>query len=570
MWRPSHRTALKSDSTNGRGSSGLFFAFSFFLIFFAIGCATVQSNQKLQWGEGDPLPPETEDRIAALAHFATGISHELNEDSADATDEFLQSALLDPGQADLVLDVTRRLLREKRGPEAVALLQTAISETENPPGEYFTWLGIVYLQSGETNLATEVSESAILLAPQDPGAYQTLAQIYTQTARTNDALRVIHTALQQTNAPAEFLLTLVDLVGRFNRQQLINDNVARANTSMLLDLAASRTEENPVIQQRIAELYMMQGDSAKAQPLYEALFRQFPDAPGIREKLANIYLRSEQNEKAAEMLEQLRRDKPTDPSPYFFLGSIAADAKKPEKAKEYFETAIQLNPNFEPAYYELAGVQIGMDKPEEALKTLDKARAKFKLNFVLEFYTAIANTALEKFSEALSHFTSAELIAKTSDPSRLNYVFYFQLGAAQERSGNIEEAVKAFRKCLELSPDYPEALNYLGYMWADRGENLEEAKELIERALKKEPNNAAYLDSLAWVYYKMQKPTEALNYINSAVAHSEKPDPALLEHLGDIHLELKQVEQARDAYSKALAIKPDQKIQKKLETLGLR
>jgi len=216
-----------------------------------------------------------------------------------------------------------------------------------------------------------------------------------------------------------------------------------------------------------------------------------------------------------------------------------------------------------------AGIQIARQKPEEALKALDTARSRFKLNFVLEFYTGIAKAALEKYSEALGHFTSAELLAKTSDPSRLNHAFYFQLGSTYERSGNLPEAVKAFRKCLELEPDDAEALNYLGYMWADRGENLDEAKSLIEKAVKKEPENAAFLDSLGWVYYKMKKPAEALNFLNSAIARSEKPDPTLYEHLGDVHLDLKEIDKAREAYGKALAIKPDEKIKQKLDTLGL-
>jgi tetratricopeptide (TPR) repeat protein len=270
------------------------------------------------------------------------------------------------------------------------------------------------------------------------------------------------------------------------------------------------------------------------------------------------------------LLDSIRRENPTDPSAYFFLGSINAENKQFDKAADYFQTALKLNPEFEPVYYELAGVEIARRHPEEALKTLDRARAKFKRNFVLEFYSGVANAAMEKYSEAITHLTSAELIAKTSEPARLTYLFFFQLGSAYERGGNIPEAEKAFRKCLELSPDFAEALNYLGYMWADRGEKLDEARSMIERALKLEPDNAAYLDSMAWVYYKMNRPEQALNFMNNAIAHTEQPDPTLFEHLGDIQLEMKQVDKAREAYSRSLAIKPDEKIKRKLDALGFR
>lgn len=570
MWPLFQITNFKLTRLQVRASTVFIPVIAFGLMLFLSGCASLHKKvETAKWGEAEPLPPKTENKIEALAHFATGVSNELNNDPSDATDEFLEAALRDLDQEDLVVDVARRLVREKRFPEAIDLLTRATSRP-NPAGGYFTWLGIAYLQTGQTNLALQASQTAIVRAPQDLSAYLNLSQIYLQSQRTNDALHVVNQALEQTNAPAEFLLGLTDLLARFNRHQLISDNDLQKDSLKLLDLAATRTQDNPLFQQRIAELYMAQGEAAKAQPLYEALFERFPDVPGVREKLANIYLRSNQNEKAVKLLEELRRDNPTDPSTYFLLGSIAADAKKYDKATDFFETALKLNPEFEPAYYELAGVEIGLDKPAEALKVLDQARAKFKLNFVLEFYTAIANSALEKYSEALAHFTSAELIAKTTEPARLNYLFYFQVGATRERSGNIDEAAKAFRKCLELSPDYPEALNYLGYMWAERGENLDEAKKMIERALEKEPKNAAYLDSLAWVYFKSKKPVEALNYINQAITLSEKPDPSLFEHLGDIQLEMKQVDKAREAYSRALALKPDEKIKQKLETLGIR
>ena len=208
-----------------------------------------------------------------------------------------------------------------------------------------------------------------------------------------------------------------------------------------------------------------------------------------------------------------------------------------------------------------------MGEPAEALEVLNKARGRFKLNFLLEFYTGVAKASMEDYAEALTHLTSAELLAKTSEPGRLTHQFYFQLGSVHERSGNISEAVAAFRKCLELSPNFPEALNYLGYMWAERGENLEEAREMIEKAVRAEPENAAFLDSLAWVLFKLDRPEEALRYMNKAIFHTEEPDPTLFDHLGDIHRKLDQLDEAREAYSRALAIKNDPAIEDKLQQL---
>src|SRR6185436_17363852 len=138
-----------------------------------------------------------------------------------------------------------------------------------------------------------------------------------------------------------------------------------------------------------------------------------------------------------------------------------------------------------------------------------------------------------KWLEALAHLTSAELMAKTSEPMRVTDMFYYQLGSAYERSGNVSDAVKALRKALELSPDYAEALNYLGYMWAERGENLDEARSMLQRAVELEPNSAAILDSYAWVLFKLGQPMEALVPMNKAIQLSKEADPTLFDHLGD-------------------------------------
>jgi tetratricopeptide (TPR) repeat protein len=378
---------------------------------------------------------------------------------------------------------------------------------------------------------------------------------------------VLNQAATRTNASPEFLIGLVELLGRFNRQQLISDDENKEKTLRLLKAAAAQEIDNPIILQRVADLFLLHGEPERAEPLYAKLIERYPNVPGIRERLANIYIRTDKNEKAAKLLEELRRENPTDPSTYFFLGAIAYEGKDYEKAAEHYATALRLNPDFEPIYYDLAGVHLARRQPAEALALLDRARRKFKLSFTMEFYAGIAYGMMENWSDALKHLGSAELVAKTSEPQRLNHIFYYQLGSIHERSGNVPEAVDALRKSLELSPNYADALNHLGYMWADRGENLDEARSMIEKAVEIEPENAAFLDSLAWVLFKLNQPEKALPPMLKAVALSEEPDQTLFDHLGDIYVALKNVEEAKSAYRRALAVKPDEKIQQKLDEL---
>ncbi len=505
--------------------------------------------------------------MAGLTHFAVGISRELNGDAAGATSDFVESSLLDLRYEPLVIETARRLLRETKNAEAVELLEKSVAEGTGS-GPLHSLLGYAYFQSGQTNAAIRANENAIQAAPEQLAGYQNLAHIYFEQKRTNDALQVLDRAAAQAEAAPDFLLALAELYVRLARQSALPEAEARAKILALSDRASAQPLDNPLLSQRVGEFYLAYGEIAKAEPIYRQLYDDYPDAPGVRDKLAAIYLRQDKKDEAARLLEELRLEKPTDPRNYYFLGGLAFEGKNFDKAADYYKNALQLNPEFEPIYYDLAGAYIATQQPQEALEILRKSREKFpQLNFTAEFYTGIALSQLERYQEALGHFTSAELLAKNSEPNRLNQFFYFQAGSVNERAGNIPEAVKAFRKCLELAPDNAEALNYLGYMWADRGENLEEARTLIDRAVAIEPDNAAFIDSLAWVLHKLNRPKEALGHMRRAIELSEKPDATLFDHLGDIQLELRDFPAARASYQKSLEIKDDPAIRLKLNAL---
>jgi tetratricopeptide (TPR) repeat protein len=102
-------------------------------------------------------------------------------------------------------------------------------------------------------------------------------------------------------------------------------------------------------------------------------------------------------------------------------------------------------------------------------------------------------------------------------------------------------------------------------MWAEHGMKLDKAKQLIEKAVKAEPKNAAYLDSLGWVLFKLDKPQEALGYVLKAVELNQEPDATLFEHLGDIYAALRQPDKAREAWTKSLAVEPNEGVRKKLQ-----
>lgn len=129
----------------------------------------------------------------------------------------------------------------------------------------------------------------------------------------------------------------------------------------------------------------------------------------------------------------------------------------------------------------------------------------------------------------------------------------FGLAVSYERSGQAAPAVELFEKLLKLDPDAAGVLNYLGYMWAEKGENLDRALELILRAVALEPDNGAYVDSLGWVYYQLGRYAEAREHLEWAV-RLVPDDATLYEHLAAVYAKVGDKAKKKEALVKAIEL----------------
>ena len=506
-----------------------------------------------------------EHRVKALAHFAAGISAELNEEENTALEHYLKSAAADPGHEVLVVELARRFLQTRQPDKAIDLL-TRVTASPQATGKMFAWLGRAYAEAGKTEQAIKANSAAIKKSPDLLMAYGNLVELYQQDRQPKEAVKVLDEAAAQPSSNAEFWVDLAGLYTHYNQLHPEEAETTKPKIIAALDRAAGLKPQDLSLSQKLADGYRLMGEFAKAEGYYLELLQRFPALPGLRDKLADIYLRTDKKDKAAEQLEALSRDNPSNEQAYYFLGNIAYQEKRLTDAVDYFERALMLKPEFEPVYYRLAELKLALNKPQEALELMAKARSRFRQSFLLEFLTAAAHASAKDYAEAVKHYTEAEVIAKANEPASLTHLFYFRFGSALERRGDYTEAEKYFRQCLELAPNFAEAMNYLGYMWAERGKNLDEAKKLIEKAVALEPENAAYLDSLGWVLFKQHQPQEALDWLQKAVQNADQPDPTLYDHLGDIYAELKAFDKAREAWRKSVQLEPNDQVKKKLQT----
>jgi len=209
---------------------------------------------------------------------------------------------------------------------------------------------------------------------------------------------------------------------------------------------------------------------------------------------------------------------------------------------------------------------------EFALGLGDDERARALLAPLLEGDADDVLAALGTLQRVLRHSEVAADARVALERFPDNEALRFALAASLERSGKFDEAVAEFRKVIAAEPENASALNYLGYMFADRGVNLEEAQQLVEKAVKLEPTSGAYQDSLGWVYFRLGQLGLAEKHLTMA-SRLEPNDATVAEHLGDVYRALGQLEQAVGAYRRALKAGPEEagqqeRITGKLTELG--
>jgi tetratricopeptide (TPR) repeat protein len=161
--------------------------------------------------------------------------------------------------------------------------------------------------------------------------------------------------------------------------------------------------------------------------------------------------------------------------------------------------------------------------------------------------------SLDRWEEADAAYTS--IIDGLDPPKASDWFLFFARGAAREGMGRWELTEADMRRALELSPDQPEALNFLGYGWIDRGVHLDEGLALIQRAAELRPQSGHIIDSLGWAYFRLGDFERALEFLDRAV-ELEPADATLNDHLGDVYWRLGRRVEARYQWNRALAMRP--------------
>ena len=231
------------------------------------------------------------------------------------------------------------------------------------------------------------------------------------------------------------------------------------------------------------------------------------------------------------------------------LAQIEETEGRAEAAIEFYDEVPENSP-----LRDVADLQRGLNLAD--LDMLDEARGQLRSAYEerpqdTRLVLALGNTLARAEDWAESAKLYDDAIQRIGQPDGDDWIIFYRRGIANERLKRWEQAEADFLKALDLRPDHPAVLNYLGYSWIDMGENLDEGLEMIRKAVSIQPNSGAYIDSLGWAYYRLGRFDEAVVELERALT-LENSDPVIHDHLGDAYWRVGREREARFQWGHAL------------------
>jgi len=254
---------------------------------------------------------------------------------------------------------------------------------------------------------------------------------------------------------------------------------------------------------------------------------------------------------------------PNHPMALLSLADLYESVKKPQMAIKVYERMPASSPLRRNAQIQLAINLDAADRSDEAIKILKNITAEDPKD--LEALMALGNVerGRKKFADcAQSYSRGIDALPPTTDKN--TWIYYYYRGICEERSKQWSKAEADMRKALELQPEQPHVLNYLGYSWIDQGINLDEGMKMIKRAVEQRPDDGYIVDSLGWAYYRIGNYEDAVKNLERAI--DLKPeDPTINDHLGDAYWRVGRTLEAKFQWAHARDLKPEAEDLPKIE-----
>ncbi len=564
----------------------------FSLLGLLVSCTTIQKEAVSAAGQQTSEIPtqehaRQEDQAVpspmAYFHVMRGLQFEeeravgtAQESDRLALAEYLTALKHDPKSVFLLKRIA--VLHSRLGHKKDALLYAETARRLYPRnGEVFLLVGDLHIASGNAQKGLYFYEQSIQLAPENKEAYLKIAGVYADKRDFKTAEKMVKKGLnsgEPTPMAYYYLGRLVVERGKleegidyFRQALILNPYFEPAHLSIAAILERQKKEQeaikvyknvlkriNPRNQQaitRLIQLLIRTRSLDEAINLLDLLSAENPSNLDIPLQKAHVLVQKKDFGEAIKVLLPVLKATPEDRRLQIYLATLYEENNELDQAVAAYQSILELNPDAYDVrirlgylyFYRLKNISDALVQGKFA-KEIDPKRAESYL------FTGLVLHDAERYEDAVDSFLDG-IEVKPSLPN-----LHFHLGAALDKLNQFDEMVQAMRKTIELDAKHANALNYLGYTYADKGIELDQAVDLIRRALVIRPNDGYFIDSLAWAYYKKGMLQDALDLLQKAVL-SIPDDPTIHEHLGEVHLRSNQSELARKAWERSLALNPE-------------
>jgi len=481
-------------------------------------------------------------------------------------------------------------------------------------------LAQVEARQGHYEKAVEQGEQALVLAPDDPETRRFLGTLYRVGKRVDDAERVLrgpdgepidedsalllYSLYLESERLPEALATGEWVVARdpsalrgYFAMAAAYEKMARYEDS---ERALRRAlEEQPgslAVYGALARSRRDRGDRDGEIAVYREALVAHPQHPGTLAALAEALIAAGRSDEAIRTLEDLERRQPRDSRATLRLGFLEYEAKRYDAAAARFESVLARNPEQHDVAFFLGLVRRRMGDETRAAEAFERvppeherwSEARTQLAAILEkrgdYAGALAEVDAARKQKPARELDvyAANLRAKTGDTrgaveelekllaaSPQDDDLMYQIGVVYGDAKRFDESLTWMQRALSQNPDNANALNYLGYTWADQGRNLDQAEQMIVRALELKPNDGFITDSLGWVYFMRARAlqqdgrlAEGQAQLGRAIEKLELADelsggdPVISEHLGDAYRMQGDSHRALERYRQALDQEP--------------
>ncbi len=433
---------------------------------------------------------------------------------------------LKPDNKNIYLLLGKLFSDEKNYNETIQLYSRMI---EHFPDSYIAhyYLGVAYLDQNKLNYAEEEFLKTIELKPKLIEPRLRLIDIYKKRDKSKESSKEI------TQAYKNIL------------------KIDKDNDFVLMEYA----------------LYLYNYDNKKEA---EKIFFNFGEKSSKDEKflleIANKYIVTKQFQESSIIFVEMLKASPENSSLNFFAGYAFDSLKQYQKAIEYYKKVQVASQYYKKSIIHMAFLLKDKNENAEGMRLLEKYHKSDPKDIDIIIFLSSFYVEAKKLDECVKLLKNGLTISKD------NPILLYKLGICMDKSGKKDECIKIMEKVIKLDPEHAEALNYLGYTYAELGIKLDLADKLISRALVLKPDDGYITDSLGWVYYQKGAYVKASKLLKKA-AEMTSYDPIITEHLGDSYTKENRLKQALLLYKKALkkltAKNEKQKIQlqKKIKSL---